>query len=315
MWLFSKHRLPVAPSRTPTLAAIYCRPTRLGAGLVVLVGLLWLVGVNYQVNLAYVAAFWLAGFLVVAILLNFRQLLAFRIDVEMPKEVFAGGTATLELISSHNHRCRWLWLCSEDDFLNPNTAPDKLWHAWHISANTPSVFQWSIPTLMRGYLRVPSLRTASVAPFGLSMVQCIWHWPSDAVVYPAPIAHETPASRTPNEEEKRKSTPIVGGDDLSYLIDHQEGVSLQHIAWKTYAKTGQLLDKRFEEPPAAINNTVISYLDYPAGTAVERLAGLLCYRVLEAEQRGLLYTLELPQRTIVPQKGQREICLTALALW
>lgn len=284
-------------------------------GLVVLVGLLWLVGVNYQVNLAYVAAFWLAGFLVVAILLNFRQLLAFRIDVEMPKEVFAGGTATLELISSHNHRRRWLWLCSEDDFLNPNTAPDKLWHAWHISANTPSVFQWSIPTLMRGYLRVPSLRTASVAPFGLSMVQCIWHWPSDAVVYPAPIAHETPASRTPNEEEKRKSTPIVGGDDLSYLIDHQEGVSLQHIAWKTYAKTGQLLDKRFEEPPAAINNTVISYLDYPAGTAVERLAGLLCYRVLEAEQRGLLYTLELPQRTIVPQKGQREICLTALALW
>lgn len=315
MWLFNKHRLPVAPSRSPSLDTLYCRPTRLGVGLLVVVGLLWLIGVNYQVNLAYVAAFWLAGFLAVAILLSFRQLMAFRIDVAMPKEVFAGSTATLDLISNHNNRQRWLWLCSEDDFLNASTTPDKLWHAWQIQAHAPNTFQWAIPALMRGYLRVPSLRTASVAPFGLCMVQCVWHWPSDAVVFPTPIAHDIPASSTPNENEKRKSTPIAGGDDLSYLTEHQEGVSLQHIAWKTYAKTGLLLDKRFEEPPAAINNTVISYLDYPAGTAIERLAGLLCFRVLEAERQGLLYTLELPQRTITPQKGQREICLTALALW
>ncbi|OSI09174.1 DUF58 domain-containing protein [Neisseria zoodegmatis] len=315
MWPSRKHKLPAVAGRSPDLASLHCRPTRLGAGLLVTVLLLWLVGLNYQVNLAYAAAFWLAGFLAVAVLLNLRQLLDVQIDVNMPKEVFAGHTAVLELTARQNSRRRWLWLCSEDDFLNPNQTAAKLWQPWQVNSDGLSVYHWQIPALMRGYLRVPPLRTAAVAPFGMSMVQCVWHWPSDAVVFPAPIPHDLPDGRERGGETDRKRAPVQGGDDLSYLQPHQEGASLQHVAWKAYAKTGQMLDKRFEEPQTAVRNTVISYLDYPAGTSKDRLAGLLCFRVLEAERSGQTYSLELPQRVIAPQKGQREICLTALGLW
>ncbi|MCQ9326208.1 DUF58 domain-containing protein [Neisseria dentiae] len=310
-----KRRLNAAQGETASVAALHCRPTRLGVGLAVTVVLLWLVGLNYQVNLAYAAAFWLAGFLLVSVLLNLRQLSALQITADMPAEVFAGGHAVLELAAAGDTRRRWLWLCSENDFANPRTPPAKLWRAWHIGSDGLPVFQWHIPAVMRGYLRIPPLRVASVAPFGVSMVQCVWRWPGEAVVFPAPLPHDLPDMPARSGETDRQRPPAQGGDDLAYLQAHRQGASLQHVAWKTYAKTGEMLDKRFEEPQQAARNTVISYADYPAGTDKDRLAGLLCFRVLEAERRGLPYSLELPQRLIAPQHGQREICLTALALW
>lgn len=310
-----KRRLPAVTGRSPDLSALYCRPTRLGLGLLVTIVLLWLVGLNYQVNLAYAAAFWLAGFAVVAVLTNLRQLLALQIDIKTPSEIFAGNTAALTLNTPNNTRRRWLWLCNEDDFINAETAAPQLWQPWSVGSDDQSVYIWQVPTLRRGCLRVPPLRTASVAPFGMSMVQCVWQWPGNTIVYPAPIPHEHPISQKQNDGTDKQCRSVQGGDDPAYLQPHQNGMPLQHVAWKAFAKTGEMLDKRFEEQQHTANHSIISYLDYPAGTPTDRLAGLLCFRVLEAERRGQPYILELPQKVIAPQKGQREICLTALALW
>ena len=315
MWPLPKPQPPLAAGRTPALRDLHCRPTGLGVGLAVMVGLLWLVGLNYQVNLAYAAAFWLAGFALVAVLMNLRQLLGVQIDVALPQEVFAGGEACLRLSMPDNVRARWLWLCNEDDYLQ-RPSESALWQPWHAQAfGGEAAFEWRVPAGRRGYLRVPPLRTAAIAPFGLSMVQCVWHWPSDALVYPAPIPHDVPARTAGTDDTDRTWAPLSGGEDLAYLQPHQPGASLQHVAWKSYAKTGEMLDKRFESEPAAVDNTVLSYLDYPPDTPKERLAGLLCHRVLEAERRGLAYSLQLPERVIAPQNGRRERCLSALALW
>ncbi len=315
MFPFRKQEIPVAGIRSPQLRNLSVRPTRLGVGLAVMVVLLWLVGLNYQVNLAYAAAFWLLGFGAVALLMNLRQLLGMEIDVAMPEEVFAGGEAALVLSVPENRRARWLWVCNEDDYL-AKPKETSVWQAWAMdSGSLGQELVWRVPVMRRGHLRVPPLRTASIAPFGMSMVQCVWHWPSDAVVFPAPVAHEPPSAPLPSDEADRRRPALRGGEDLAYLQAHQPGMSLQHVAWKTFAKTGELLDKRFETQQAALHNTVISYRDYPVGTPVDRLAGWLCHRVLEAERQKRPYVLELPQSTIAPQKGQREIALTALGLW
>ncbi|EGF12289.1 TPA: DUF58 domain-containing protein [Neisseria bacilliformis] len=312
--MFPSSKPAPASGRSPTLAAIRCRPTRLGAGLLVVVFLLWLVGVNYQVNLAYVAAFWLLGFLAVGVLLNLRQLLALKIDVAMPQEVFAGQDAVLQLTAQSPQRTRFLWLCSEDDYLAAQRPSENIWQPWRAEEGS-AAFDWRVPALLRGHLRVPPLRTASVAPFGLTVSQCVWHWPSDAVVYPAPIAHAVPAAAPRGSGETAERRPAEGGDEPAYLQAHRDGMPVQHIAWKTYAKTGEMLSKRFEEEVPPADKNIISYRDYPAGTPKDRLAGLLCRRVLDADRSGLPYILEMPQRSIAPQHGQREICLTALALW
>ena len=167
---------------------------------------------------------------------------------------------------------------------------------------------------MRGYLRLPLLRVAAAAPFGICTTECRWQWQSDKVVFPALEAHDPPAGFHADECGGVQAASARSSDDLSHLQVHQSGASLQHIAWKTYAKTGEMLDKKFEAAEAGGGSHIISYRDYPSAGR-EQLAALLCHRVLEAERRGIRYELELPGRTVAPQKSQREICLTALALW
>ena len=107
---------------------------------------------------------------------------------------------------------------------------------------------------------------------------------------------------------------VCTADDIAYLKNHQKSASLQHVAWKVYAKRGELMDKVFDEPPPAMHSEKISYLDYPLGTPMEKLASLLTYRVLQADKTGMPYTLELPNLTLTPQNGLREKSLNALAL-
>lgn len=300
-----------AVRRSPRLRDLTLRPTRLGAGLAVLVVLLWLVGLNYQVNLAYVVAFWLAGFLLVGVLLNILQLLGLQLDIAPPAEVFQGQEAEvlLQPAAGLKPRHRKLWFAAI-----PTTASaEPAYQVAEFSARHPQAFAWRIQAKRRGVLRLPPLQCATAFPFGVSSAECVWHWPDEGLVYPAPQAHTPPPGTTPNEEGEPRPRP-GGIEDLAYLQDHQEGASLQHVAWKHYAKTGRLLDKRFEEPAFAAADHIISYADYPAGTPVDRLAGLLCYRVLEAHNHGQPYTLVLPAQTITAQHGQREKCLTALAL-
>ncbi|MDO4641375.1 MAG: hypothetical protein Q4A84_06700 [Neisseria sp.] len=313
MSLFNRQDVVIPATEPVAVGHFRLRPTRFGVGILVAVGLLWLVGLQYQVNLAYAVAFWLLGFMVIAVLLNIRQLSALKTNIRMPDEIFAGMSADLALYaSSENKRNRWLWLCTDSGRHQENSLP--VWQNWIIDSQTPEPFIWQVVTLRRGYLHIPVLQVATIAPFGLSMLQTAWQFQTESVVYPAPIEHQAPQQTLPDGEEDPARPRIQGGDELAYLQVHQAGTSLQHVAWKTYAKTGEMLDKRFEEPQAALRNMVISYRDYPAQADKDRLAGLLCYRVLEAERSNLPYILELPHQTVMPQKGQREIALTALAL-
>lgn len=310
-----RSRVPkITPVEPLEAGSARLRPTRFGVGVLAAVALLWLIGLQYQVNLAYAVSFWLLGFVGVAVLLNRRQLTALKVDVQMPQEVFAGMEAVLHLhASEHRSRSRWLWLAAEEGRLQEEQGA-QVWQNWVIDGKRPQPFVWKIAAKRRGRLRLPVLQVATVAPFGLSMLQTAWHWETEALVFPAPIEHPVPQQAEPDGEEDPARPRIQGGDDLAYLQPHQPGVSLQHVDWKSYAKTGEMLDKRFEEPQPAVRSMVISYRDYPAHADRDRLAGMLCYRVLEAEKTQLPYILELPQQTVVPQKGQRERALAALAL-
>lgn len=305
MWPSETALPPVRDNEAAARRHIRTVPTRLGVGLLVMVALLWLVGLNYQANLAYIAAFWLLGFIIVAVLQNRAQLLGLRLEVKMPSEIFAGTPAEITLDAAGNTRRRRLWLAQDDG---------DGWQPWHHVPGGSASAVLPLQAQMRGYLRLPLLRVAAAAPFGICTTECRWQWRSDKVVFPAPEAHDPPAGFHADECGGVQTASARSSDDLSHLQAHQSGASLQHIAWKTYAKTGEMLDKKFEAAEAGGGSHIISYRDYPSAGR-EQLASLLCHRVLEAERHGIRYELELPGRTVAPQKSQREICLTALALW
>lgn len=303
MWP-SEKQIPVAADEAAAWRNIRLRPTRLGLGLLVMVALLWLVGLNYQANLAYLAAFWLLGFAVAGVMQNVNQLLGLRLAWQMPSEIFAGTPSALTLQPEGKTRRRRLWVRAER----------QNWLPWQVSDGRENL-DLPLNANLRGYLRLPEIEIAAAAPFGICTVSAVWQGQSGKIVFPAPLAHEVPDSFHNDEMRETRAVFAQSSDDLSHLQAHENGVSLQHVAWKAYAKTGQLLDKRFEAAEQGSGSHIISYRDYPQGANTDILAGRLCFRVLEAERKGLRYELELPHQSIAPQKGQREMSLTALALW
>lgn len=297
----------------PANGRLRLRPTRLGLWLATTVLLLWLVGLNYQVNLAYLTAFWLAGFLAVAVLLNCLQLIGLRLHIEPPAELFQGETAEITIYPAANSRTRrrQIWIAAAD--CDGNAAETYRPAVFGRTENTDKTFVWPFCPHKRGRLELPPLLCSTVFPFGISNVECLVRPNTDRLVYPAPLPHTPPSGNGSGSQGSPAPNPH-GSEDLSHLQEHRTGTPLQHIAWKSYAKTGRLLDKRFDEPRHTAAPDTISHTDYPADTPPDRLAGLLCYRILDAERQGRPYTLVLPQQTFQPQTGQREKCLRALAL-
>lgn len=323
MWRFdTAETLEIRQDGTPAGRHIRLRPTKLCASLLVMSAAVWVGAVNYQVNVAYAVCFWLAGFAGISALLTRRQLLGLQLHIRYEGEVFAGNEAEVQvLLDGNGSRTRLLWLRGETRYRLAERAAEKAarhsgnWHRVEIWRQQPHRYLWRIAVERRGYFPAPLLlRLSSTAPFGLFVADCLVEWQTEAVVFPAPIEHNNFGTGSLSDPDQTPQQAGMHGEDFAYLKNHQEGTSLQHIAWKTFAKRGELMDKVFDEPPPRVSSTIISYRDYPSGTPADKLAGLLSYRILQADRSNLPYTLELPKLEIRPQNGQREKCLNALAL-
>ncbi len=295
------------------------RPTKLCTSMVMLSVAIWVGAVNYQVNVAYAICFWVLAFIGIAALMTRRQLLGLHLNVRYEGEVFAGDVAEAQISTENSgKRARVFWWRSEsrEEVDEDSEADHSAWQRCQLSGSLKSEpMRWRIPVQRRGYFPRPLLlRLATSAPFGMFHVECRAEWHTDAVVYPAPLAHSDFGTLDVPDPEQTPQRAGMHGEDIAFLKPHVAGASLQHIAWKTYAKRGELMDKVFDEPPPAVHSEIISYQDYPIGTPADKLASLLAYRVLQADKTGAPYTLELPNLTLAPQNGLREKCLHALAL-
>lgn len=312
MWPWSDNPPPVTAAdghQTLRMRHVRLQPTRLGWGVTVACLLLWIMAVNYQINVAYVLVFWLFGILLFGWLLSIRQLLGLSVQVMPADTYFAGEPVVLQVQIPAGNQQRWLWLHWRTS--QPETESD--WQFLAAKPHTAATCHWTLPPQPRGLLQLPGFGCMSAAPFGLLIIKSRWHYNGDIVIYPSPIAHELPA--TASDDSAQPLHAGRNGENLAYLQPHQNSTSLRQVAWKQYAKTGQLLDKQFDTRQRQVTSRVISYRDYPPNTGKERLAGLLCYRVLQAEQQQQPFVLELPHLCIEPGVGQTARCLTALGLW
>ena len=314
-----KETLLLAQERRIAGRHVALRPTRLCISMLVLSVAIWVGAVNYQVNVAYAICFWVLAFIGIAALMTRRQLLGLHLNARYEGEVFAGDTAEVEIGTEHSgRRARVFWWRSEsrEDINEGDESDHGAWQRCRLLGSLKSEpMRWRIPVQRRGYFPRPLLlRFATSAPFGMFHAECRAEWQTDAVVYPAPLPHSDFGALAQPDPEQTPQRAGMHGDDIAFLKPHTDGASLQHVAWKTYAKRGELMDKVFDEPPPAVHSEIISYQDYPVGTPPDKLASLLAHRVLQADKTGAPYTLELPSLTLTPQNGLREKCLNALAL-
>lgn len=283
--------------------------TRLGWGIAIACILLWIMAVNYQVNVAYALVFWLAGILLFGAAAGLRQLTGLKLEIIPAAEYFAEREVILTLrVCDDCKRRRWLWLRTSLE----NNENAKDWHLWTITPENKN-FSWRLLPQNRGFLPSLQLAGASMAPFGLLMVEAQWEYNGEVIIFPAPLPHDLPITSIDDHGQSNQIT--LNGETPAYLLPHQNSTSLKHIAWKHFAKSGNLLDKYFEQNCARIEPALISYRNYPLNTSKEKLASMLCYRVLQAELSGEKYILELPHQRLDSATAQRTYCLTALGTW
>ncbi|ATP29959.1 hypothetical protein CR207_17115 [Chromobacterium violaceum] len=296
-------RLPLEDRCELSQRRIYLLPTRFGLLLMAVALAVWLGALNYQVSLAYALAFWIAGLLLVAVLMAYRQLAGLRLSADGGPAVFAGETAVFSLLLE-NRMPAVRRLRVAVDGGEPR--------ACELEAMSDGRVALAVVAARRGWTPLPACVVDSDAPFGLVRAWAVLKLRARVLAYPAPLPD---AARGRHDAETgRGGGERAGDEDFSHLDAYRYGDAPQQIAWKVMARRDLLASKRFSAEAGA-PLLRLGWDDYIGESDPERRLSRLAWRVEQCERRRLRYRLCLPDGEIGPQPGQRERALGALALF
>ena len=302
-WL--DRRIPPTHSTTLDQKKIFILPTREGYYFAILVIFMVLAGINYQNSLVYALSFLLSSLFMVSMLHTFRNLSGLTIQAGGGTPAFAGEDAAFGVILSRQ---------GERTFEAVTIGWDpELMQGADLLEDTEVELKLFAPTSQRGRFNPGRVLIETRYPVGLFRA---WSWIDldvSTVVYPRPLPGGAipPAASNTGEGELLQHE---GVDDFHGFRDYQHGDPLRHVAWKSYARSDELLTKQYA---AFVDRRV--WLDWAMFGGMDREARLsrLCDWVLKLERTTDAYGLRLPGLEIEPSRGEshRDQVLTALALF
>jgi len=278
---------------------IYILPTGLGIAFGLMLLAMLLGSLNYANNLGLGLTFLLAALAVVAMQACHRNLEALVAREAGSEPPFAGQEAVFRLALANPSAA------ARRD-LEAGSAPSAV----SIAPGGEATVLLRVPTERRGHVVLDRIEIATRFPYGLFRAWAVVHPGSRCLVYPKPAADAPPPPPAPGT--------IGGGalrrgeDDFAGLKDYHPGDPPRHIAWKAYARAGELLVKEFSGAAEPI--PVFDLADAP-GADLEAKLSVLARWIVDAHARGETFGLRLPGLDIPPQPGeaQRRRCLAAIA--
>ena len=284
---------------------IYILPT--GVGLVyALMSFAMLLGsMNYNNNLSFVLTFLLTGLGFVSMHQCQRNLVGLELSFAGTDPVFAGQSAEFKIaVSNHSKNSRRHIqvyagnIASEIDDLGPGES---------------RLFRLEIPTTARGYVMLPRFGVRTLFPFELFRAWAWLHMDLQGLVYPQPaaLAPSPPPSRSSHGHRQHDAR---GEEDFAGLRRFQVGDSPRHVAWKAYARSGDLLSKQFAG--ADTSSQWFDFEQIEVRDTEERLS-ILTRWIIDADRTHADYGLRLGGSEFSPANGEahRHRCLAALALF
>lgn len=286
---------------------VYIVPARLGWMFAGTLAILLLGSINYALALGFVLTFLLAGLGLAGMVHTARNLALLAVSSGRAEPVFAGETAQFRLLL---------------DNASPFDRPSIL--ARHSESGAQVVVDVGATAVAEAVLAVPAPRRGRLAlgrvmletRFPLDLFRAWSYVQPDAhcLVYPRPIYSALPTAgvRSPGG---KASGHASGNDDFSGLRAYQPSDSPRHIAWKTVARTGDLLTKQFSDDAA--DELWLEWQHTSSRLGLEERLSLLAGWVLAAERAGARFGLRIPGTEVAPGRGdaQRAECLRALALY
>ncbi len=282
---------------------IFILPSRFGMTAAGVTLTLLLVALNYQNSAVFMLAFALGSLLQTAMVVTHRNLRGLIINQVAVDPVFAGESPRLRIrMSNQRRRTRHGLQCFDGkrDSRHLSLQP----------GNTDEV-ALGLPAAGRGRHQLQRLGLACTEPFGTfrawSRLQ-----PVDYVVYPRPADNAPPPPGF--EGHGGSGATHAQPEDFAGLARYRPGDRPGQIAWRAYARSGELERKHF-----AGGGRSVLWLDFNETPTVdtENRLSILTSWCLAAEQSQQDWGLRLPGHEIVPDNGPLHLaaCLRALALF
>ncbi len=284
---------------------VYILPTGVGIVFALMIFAMLLGSMNYNNNLSFVLTFLLIALGLVSMHQCQRNLVGLELSFAGAEPVFAGQAAEFRIAITNLSRSRRSGLCVYTDAAVSETGDLK--------RGESRIFVLPVVTEERGIVRLERFGIRTLFPFELFRAWAWLHMDLESIVYPRPadVAPPPPASQTSHGHRQHDAR---GEEDFAGLRKFHSGDSPRHVAWKAYARSGQLLSKQFAG--ADISSQWFEFDAVPADDPEDRLC-ILTRWIVEADRTGEDYGLRLPGLEFPPGHGddQRHRCLEALALF
>ncbi len=284
---------------------IYILPTGVGITYGLMTFAMLLGSMNYNNSMGFALTFLLAALGLVAMHHCHRNLAGLVIGFAGAESVFAGEEARLRFNLANDGRAPRYELGVE---AGAGSARRE-----DVPAGGHAVAEVPVPTERRGRLRLERFGVRTTHPLTLFRAWAWIHAEAGCLVWPQP-ADAPPPPPSSTVSRGRRPTAGQGDDDFAGLRDFYAGDPPRHVAWKIYARSGELKSKRFSGAAASL--AWLDLRDAPGRNLEERLS-VLCRWILDAESQGRHYGLRLGGETVEPSRGgaHRRRCLDALALF
>jgi uncharacterized protein (DUF58 family) len=260
---------------------------------------------NYNNNLSFVLTFLLIGIGFVAMHQCQRNLVGLELTFAGTDPVFAGQSMRFRVaITNQSRNARYGIRIYHD-----KTESD----VHDLQPGESRIFVLPVVTRHRGWVRLDRFGIRTLFPFELFRSWAWLHMDLRGLVYPEPSdnAPEPPPTRVAHGHRQHDAR---GEEDFAGLKRYNEGDSPRHVAWKAYARSGQMLSKQF-----AGADTSSQWFDFEgiAAPDVEERLSILTRWIIDADRTLEDYGLRLPASEFPPAHGdaQRRQCLEALALF
>ena len=284
---------------------IYILPTGVGFVFALMTFAMLLGSMNYNNNLSFVLTFLLIGVGFVAMHQCQRNLVGLELSFAGTEPVFADQAAQFRIAVTNRsknarQRIRLYTTSATSDIHDLQPGESR-------------IFVLPVKTTSRGWVTLERFGIRTFFPFELFRAWAWLHMEPRGIVYPraADNAPQPPPSRSALGHRQHDAR---GEEDFAGLRRFQHGDSPRNVAWKAYARSGQLLSKQFAG--ADMSSQWFDFDEVLADDLEERLS-ILTRWIVDADRTGEDYGLRLRGRSFPPAHGEahRRECLEALALY
>lgn len=285
--------------------------TRFGLSWLLISIIFFILAANYSNNLLLFIALLLLTSLINAPWITWLNIRKLSIQTVEAKPIYAQqkGAINIQVVNKLAKFIPGVVVTIKDSTFNNDTFNKSPETILPLSQDTFNNSAIAINPLSRGCFALSKIQLSCHYPLGL------WQWHKSSTskaslwVYPAPQGKLA----LPKPKAKQGTYLKREQGDFSHVRTYQRGDSLNHIAWKQMARTGEVMTKEFDGGEG-LRQTVLSYQNIKQGDIESRLSQL-CRWIVDCHQKQLKYALELPNKTIAAAQGEahKEVCLQALA--